>query len=504
MRQRGHTAEEANQLATSQRRHRNKRIIGSVFATTFLGHQGWLFHTGTSAVLVDPLLREDFGDAHALEYRVFPPRELKLDAFPKLDAVVLTHEHDDHFDLPSLARLDRAIPIHLSARSSIAAPQILREMGFTVHPLVPGIAARFGDLEIMPFAGDHLSTSSGDEWDTLPFLVRSTEGHGSFFSMVDIPITQMHVEWAAAKVMRPGLVGWTNNAMDWSHMADYLRERVEGTQQCFVNMGVGHKLISTVWGAPAGMLMCAGGIAFEGDRQWLNERVFCVDTEAVCKMMGNVYKKEKFYSTLPGQTFRMQANKLKSVEDSTPFLATAPRDTWPARAKAPSEARDFSPATGRRAFEDIDRLRTVLDELARSMVGGTLFKSLFSLLALETPDREQTFAFVLRREGTSLVFEYDPAACAFREAVADERAYLAGLECWASDLLAVLTGELGPIALSFGRARLWNALPARFNFEIFGELYRMSHPLRRPAETLRTYQRLWAEARSIAPVIRKR
>jgi hypothetical protein len=114
--------------------------------------------------------------------------------------------------------------------------------------------------------------------------------------MVDIPITQAHVEWAAAKAMRPGLVSWTNNALDWSHMADYLAERVEGTQKCFMNMGVGHKLIEQTWGTPVGMVMCAGGFSFTGDKAWLNERVFCVDTDAVCKLIGNVYKKEKFWA----------------------------------------------------------------------------------------------------------------------------------------------------------------------------------------------------------------
>jgi hypothetical protein len=59
----------------------------------------------------------------------------------------------------------------------------------------------------------------GDEWDTLPYLIRSTEGHGSFFSMVDIPLTQRHVEWAA----------------------DDLREQAEGMQRFFVTMGTGHK-----------------------------------------------------------------------------------------------------------------------------------------------------------------------------------------------------------------------------------------------------------------------
>jgi hypothetical protein len=80
--------------------------------------------------------------------------------------------------------------------------------------------------------------------------------------------------------------------------------------------------------------------------------------------------------------------------------------------------------------------------------------------------------------------------------------YLAGFECWAADLLAVLEGELGPIALTYARSRLWNALPQRFNFDVFGELYRVSHPLRRPAEYARTYDRAWQAVAATVPSIR--
>ena len=65
----------------------------------------------------------------------------------------------------------------------------------------------------------------------------------------------------------------------------------------------------------------------------------------------------------------------------------------------------------------------------------------------------------------------------------------------------MLDGALGPIALSFGRARLWNALPQRFHFDIFSELYRVSHPLRRPAEYARTYHRAWRAVADTVPTI---
>src|SRR5262249_48600652 len=102
-----------------------------MFSTTFLGHQGWLFSTATTRLLVDPLLTAHIGHGGVVG-RVYPPRIFDLDAFPAIDAVLLTHEHEDHFDIPSLNRLDRGIPIVLSQRSSGAARAILDEMGFRV------------------------------------------------------------------------------------------------------------------------------------------------------------------------------------------------------------------------------------------------------------------------------------------------------------------------------------------------------------------------------------
>jgi hypothetical protein len=478
-----------------------------VFATTFLGHQGWAFQTERAFVLVDPLLHAEFGHAQALDYEVYPPRHLAHAKIPAVSAVILTHEHDDHFDLPSLALIARDVPIYLSSRSSSAARGVLADMGFTVHPLVPGVSIKLEDLELTPFTGDHVTVNCGDEWDALPFLVRHTGGAGSFFTMVDLTLTEQHVAWAAAKSMRPGLVAWTNNALDWTYMTDYLNDRAQGTQQCFVTMGMGHKLIETAWGTPAAMMMCANGFSFRGDSKWLDDRVFCVDMSAVCAQMSNVYKKETFVQARPGQTFVMAAGKLKSTAPCTPWLETAPVANWPSRTKTnANEIRDYAPATKRVRLEpgELAALGALLDGFARDLVGGAVFRGLCSLLATET-ERAPTFMFALRDGDAEHRFVYDLPGCRFVAADATPReTILAGLACHATDLYAVLRGELGPIALTFGRARLWNALPQRFAFDIFGELARVSHPLRNPAQTARTYARLREGTATIAPVIPRR
>ena len=480
-----------------------------MLSTTFLGHQGWLFQSKASSFLVDPILCEEFGQTQALQYRLYPPRIFNFESFPKIDGVVLTHEHDDHFDIPSLARLERTIPIFLSSHSSTAARQILNEMGFTVHALLPGQKVQFGDLELTPFCGDHVSNNNSDEWDTLPFFVRDLGGSGNFFSMVDITLTEQHLKWARAKDSRPVVMSWTNNALDWSHMTDFLPQG-NATQECFLKMGIDHKRITTVWGTPAAILMCAGGFTFYGERAWLNQRVFCVDNAAVCQQMARLYPKEQFHVTRPGQTFVMEGHRLKRVFDDTPFLTTAPPETWPARGSASGKSSadgipDYAPATGRREIQNGDNelLEERLQEFAGALVGGTIFKGLHSLLHDQATGRNPTFALALREGGGERrVFEYVPTACAFvRGAANPEATYLAGMECWSSDLLAILNGDLGPIALNFGRARLWNALPDRFFFDLFAELHRVSHPLRRPAEYLRTYQRLWAKCADVAHTI---
>jgi hypothetical protein len=448
-----------------------------------------------------------------MEYKVYPPRVLRPEAFPKVDALILTHEHDDHFDIPSLAKLDRRIPVFLSAHSSTAVYKILCEMGFAVNPLIPGVAFECGDLQVLPLCGDHVHTTTGDEWDTLPLVIRQAEGAGSFFTMVDCPMTAAHLALARTFVPQPGLISWTNNAQDWSHMIDARGERTQGTAEFATGLREGYGKLCSLWGQPAGVILCAGGFAFTGARKWLNKRIFCVDPERVVKAVSSSLPGQRFVAGRPGQTFYMQGNAVQRVEKQAPFLATASPNTWPAREKTPmTEFPDYQPATGRAeplTEAELDRLRQRLSGFAGTLVGGPLFKNLLSILDIETEGRCKTFAFVLRQgaKAPPLTFLYNPSGCTFDliPTVDNPRqVFLAGFECWAADLLAVLSGEMGAIALLYGRASLWNALPARFNFDLFGELMRESHPLRHPEEYLRTYQRILASCADTTPTIMHR
>lgn len=472
-----------------------------MLATTFLGHQGWMFRSAQNCILLDPLLGDDFGGAQALDYSVYPPRVLDFAGFPAVDAVILSHEHDDHFDIPSLARLDRAIPIHLSARSSAAAHTLLAEMGFRVRPLVPGRVLTIGELEVHAFPGDHLTAESGDEWDALALLVRHRAGGASFFTAVDLAVTKSLIEAAREREHRPGLIGWTNNTIDRSFMTDFQPVLSDATASFAKDLASAGRALRQIWGEPSATLICGCGFAFRGERSFLNSHLFCVDAEQVARQLGSAQTAGCF-APRPGQTFHMEAGALSRVESETPFLRAAPTETWPARTNQPSSKRpDYAPATGRREMQpaETEQLLVRLQELADALVGSRLFRGLYSLTEAELAGRRGTFALVLRHRDQAGVFEYNPNACRFERSreTSPRSAYLAGLECWATDFLAVLSGELGPIAISFGRAALWNAAPASLDFSLLSELYRISHPLRRPAAYLHTYRNILRSSASI-------
>jgi hypothetical protein len=478
-------------------------LVGvSTFDVTFLGHQGWLFSAGSSRLLVDALLTPAFGHKGALGV-VHPPRRFAFEAFPAVDALFLTHEHEDHFDVPSLARVDRRIPVLLSARSSRAAESLLASMGFTVRRVRPGDAVTLGDLELHLFAPDLAGAESVDEWDVLPFLVRDGRGHGSFLTTVDVDSHARLEKAVDAIAGRPPLWCYTNNATDPSFTSGgkVLQEQPADSTTLARHLLDHYAGLRLRRAEPPAVFFCGGGFAFDGDRAWMNGQMFRADSDDVCAAFAALMPGRVFRAPRPGETASMRDGALVAVHPDRPFLSAAPRAEWPSRAHD-GETRllqTYSPATSARDLtsDEIAELGRELAGFAAHLCSRATFRSLLSLDGDELEGRRPTFSLVALadEEGGAYVYEYDPAGCAFVPAedvdpVAD---YVGGLECWASDLLAVLRGELAPSAIWFGRGRSWNALPERCTVD-WGELWLYCHPLRRPDRFDRLYRALLAEA----------
>ncbi len=468
-----------------------------MFSATFLGHQGWLVRTSNTALLLDPLLTERFGHGGGVGL-VYPPRRVDPAACPPVDAVVITHEHDDHFDIPSLHRLDRRIPIHLSVRSSRAAHALLRDMGFVVHPLRPNTELAVGELRMRTFVADHRKTPASDEYDVFPFVLWDVHGHGGMACAVDVGMPDALVEALPRLVPVPGIWCHANNTTDVAFQELGPPCVAEDDTPALARVVLArHARIEQAWGGPVQALVCGGGWSFEGQRAWIDHHAFPFDSERLCATMRALHSAGSFAAPIPGDTLTLERGRVVSREQGGAFVRALPRAQWPSRTHEPGvpRPRDYAPACGRRRLSADQRARLLehLEDYARYLYGSPLFRALCSL-PLRVQGRASAWGFVIRDEQGTRCLLHDPSGCRFVEHdVGDpEQELLSGIECWGTDLLAFAEAEIGPSALCHaGRVRVWNHRPQQLRVTPH-DLWMYGHPLRRPAAAAALYRSLWA------------
>ena len=87
-----------------------QRVEGPALRTTFVGHATFLIQTQGVNLLVDPVWSERASPVALVGPKRVNAPGIAFDDLPPLDAILLTHNHYDHMDLPTLARLARENP----------------------------------------------------------------------------------------------------------------------------------------------------------------------------------------------------------------------------------------------------------------------------------------------------------------------------------------------------------------------------------------------------------
>jgi L-ascorbate metabolism protein UlaG (beta-lactamase superfamily) len=114
---------------------------------TWLGHSTTLIEIDGAVVLTDPIWSERASPSTWVGPRRFAPPPLALDALPRLDAVVISHEHYDHLDQATVRALAvRGVPFHVPlgvgahlAAWGVPAAQIAEHDWWQDAPLPGGV-----------------------------------------------------------------------------------------------------------------------------------------------------------------------------------------------------------------------------------------------------------------------------------------------------------------------------------------------------------------------------
>lgn len=474
-----------------------------MFDVTYLGHQGWLIESATARILVDPLLGGGFGNMPEDALDVYPPRRIDLAGFPPIDAVIATHEHADHLSLPSLFRLAPSIPVFLPARASTAARSIVRDLGFRLELLGTGEKATIGDLEVHSFPSVVLTR---DEWDVRPLLIRDRAGDGSLATSIDAPESTEFARFSLERAGKIGLWASSHNGMDLfplragAAQEDGALATVRLTRafakRFEQNFGHGAR--------PSVLAVLASGMSFKGDLAWMNRHVFPGPPADIAAALRPDLRDVSVCAPLPGHRFSFSGGDLAHESEARPFLATLDRDRWPPHAAERYEGTlpDFAPASGHCDFspDDLAGLLDALKGFAGHLYGGDAFRSLYASGDDAFAPRRPTVGFAARTASQTLTLAYRPDACAFELVPGGdpERELVAGLGCWASDLLAILRFDLFCGYLLGGRYRKWNAAPEHVRCDLDTNLSLYLHPLRHPDPALRLYRRA---AEKLAPAV---
>ena len=154
---------------------------------TWLGHSTVLIELGRFKVLTDPVWGTRASPFRSLGPKRFQPAPLRLRQMPEVDVVVISHDHYDHLDYPTISALARhsAVPFvtslgvgaHLQAWG--VAPERITELDWWETHQVPGTDVQITAAPSQHFSGRGLRDRNGTLWSS---MVLRDQRHAVFFS----------------------------------------------------------------------------------------------------------------------------------------------------------------------------------------------------------------------------------------------------------------------------------------------------------------------------------
>jgi L-ascorbate metabolism protein UlaG (beta-lactamase superfamily) len=153
---------------------------------TWLGHSTMLLESDNARILTDPVFGERASPVSFAGPKRFHPVPARISELPKLDAVLLSHDHADHLcatSIRELAKLQVPIVTSLGVGAHLEAlgfePSLIIELDWWEEYTLPGGVASFTATPAQHFSGRGLTDRNHTLWSS---WVITTRNRRMFFS----------------------------------------------------------------------------------------------------------------------------------------------------------------------------------------------------------------------------------------------------------------------------------------------------------------------------------
>ena len=170
-------------LPSADPRHGWSRRDESGLRVTWLGHSTVLVEIDGRRVLTDPVWGPRASPLSFLGPKRFQPVPVPIEALPPLDAIVISHDHYDHLDYPSVRALAKlrvpivtslGVGVHLEAWG--VPPELITELDWWEEARLPGLTLTAAPAH--HFSGRSLGDRNATLWSS--FVIQG-EQHSVYF-----------------------------------------------------------------------------------------------------------------------------------------------------------------------------------------------------------------------------------------------------------------------------------------------------------------------------------
>jgi hypothetical protein len=273
---------------------------------TLVGHACWLFETVAGCFLTDPVLFDPFEEGTVTSC---PRRVVHLEQLPALQGIIVSHRHLDHFDLSSLAALDRRVPVFCPDDPFLLYG--LQRLGFCdIRCLAPFVAQQIGGLRLLP-------TPSLNR-DVLEYGLVVQDETGVIFNQIDTFLAADTIQRLHCEVGQPDV----HLAMYASQHFDLFESKRANTATLHgANLHMASRL------AAGCVVPAAAGFRFVDDLAWLNRHVFPISPARFVQDLRQVSPTLRIVEINPGDTLVVASGQVDVHRQAVAYVTMLADDT---------------------------------------------------------------------------------------------------------------------------------------------------------------------------------